>query len=103
METNSELLNTQSSAGETHKQNYGEETTLREPIGDTGFIAIKQDGGWFLVMGNHKVSREYATVGEAEDAVSGVDWEVMTNVICVIVKELKKLEQEAEVQAPIQA
>lgn len=90
MEKNTELLSTQMSAEETDKQQSGELIT-RVNIPDTPFTAIKMgdEDGYFLTLGKYRLTKGNKTLNELQYRTEGVDWNLLINVIGVIVTEDK--------------
>lgn len=89
---NSELLNGNTSVEETHKENSGNNLIERVEMEGTPFVAIKmEEGGWFLTMGNHRLTEEVSELHILEEMVSIKSWNLLMNVMTVFYKELDKI------------
>lgn len=95
MGINSEKSFTQQNVEETNRENSGDRLIQREEIGGTPFVAIKlEEGGWFLTMGNHRLSEEFADLDELKIWMGGnhVNWDILLNVIIILQREIKNKE-----------
>lgn len=91
MEKNTELLNTQTSAEETDKQNSGELIT-RWKVENTPFTMVWEDGkGWMLAMGEYRVTEYYKTDDELETILKEKNWDFLTTVIAIIIEQTNKI------------
>lgn len=77
----------------TDNKSSGEQLIERVNIEGTPFTAIKREceEGWFLTMGRYKVSDNYGTLEGLESSVGSVDWEILTNVIGIMVEQFNEV------------
>ena len=75
------LETSEQNVNEADRENYFE----HKEIEGTPFHSIYQeDKGWFIVMGNHRLTEPTKTQEEAEAQISFKDWNFVTRVIGVI-------------------
>lgn len=78
-------------AKETDKQNSSKALVKREDIENTPFTAIKDELGWFLVVGRYRVTEHSESKEELMSRVKGVDWELIGRVVGVIMETYKEV------------
>lgn len=86
----SELLNTQMNVEDTDKQNsLNEELQMNEQImGSPFYTRGNKQTGYFITMGDTKLTDDYETPEEAEAQVRADNWNFMTTVIASITEKV---------------
>lgn len=82
-----ELLNTQSNAGETPKQN----SSLMEykPIAGTPFTAARHENKWYLLMGIYRLSESYHTEEQVLSLLKNDMWTLILKMIVAVIEKSK--------------
>lgn len=78
---NSELLNTQSNAEENNSSQFGDTNTeliQRWRVYNTPFTIIKNEQGWFVVMGEYRLTEIFETENELLDFTNITQTHFMT-------------------------
>lgn len=77
-----ELLNIQSNVENNPKEN----STLieYEQIEGTPYKAVKTEEGWFLTIGNYKLTEPTKTLEETEEKLKTDQWHIMINTMVAI-------------------
>lgn len=71
-----------------------EQLTQREKIPGTPFTLIYQDNiGWFVVMGDHRLTEPTLSKEEQIEKLETNKWELITTVVISVVERLKQYEQ----------
>lgn len=75
----------QSDVEETHKENYL--IRNKEQIPNTPFWVLETEQGWFLVLGAHRLSKQYKSKKDAIEHIEKHKWEVITQLILIVTKK----------------
>lgn len=90
--TQGELLHTQLNVDETHKQESSSKLIEREQIPDTPFwIYGSEEKGYFLVMGNNKMSETKETKEEAVELIIKEPFMLVLRMITAVFEKLEQL------------
>lgn len=81
-EKQKDILNTQSNAEETPKQNSL--IIEREQIENTPFWTLKTEEGWFLVMGDYRVTEVYETKEEVLECLERDKWKIVLHLAIIV-------------------
>lgn len=90
------IFNTQHSIEKTHNSNSINIPTEKqiivekENIKDTPFWLLKIEQGWFLAMGDNRLSEIYKTKKEALNHLEKNHWNIIMQLILIVEKTLKK-------------
>lgn len=76
-------------AEETDRQQCGDVLIERKNVQNTPFTLVKDDKGWFVTMGEYRLSDIFETEEEAEKKAE-VNWETLIPVIAIIVEKIIK-------------
>lgn len=73
---------------ETGKQDSSEKLIERERMENTPFVLIKEEEGYFLTLGQYKVTETKETREEIEELITGdkTNWEFLMTVIGTIIE-----------------
>lgn len=74
-------MNTQNSAEETHKQDYPSELIDRRQLDNTPFIMVNTVHGWFVTLGDYRITEPYQTELEAIEHLEKRMWYVVLQMI----------------------
>lgn len=55
------------------------------------WIRGTETDGYYVTMGNKRISEPYPTIGEAEDAIKRLDWNILLNAMIGIFTNLQEL------------
>lgn len=75
-----------SSAEENNKLNSLVEF---KEIDNTPFKAVKQEDKWFGILGQYRITDELASFDEVVDYIVKNKWEVILNMIIIIIEQVK--------------
>lgn len=67
-----------------------EQLIKRYEIKDTPFVIVCLDDVYFGTMGQYKITNDYATKEEAEEATTRLTWNNITNLIILLNELLNK-------------
>lgn len=111
-----ELLSIQSNAGNIHKPPSGETTSTehgndeehntellqRIKIQNAPFEVVgNEEIGYFIAFGKYKLTTNYNTIEEAQQRIEYDKWEIMINLIIIIVNQTELARKEYEKQEEI--
>lgn len=80
-----ESLSIQENADETRKKSSS--LTEREKIENTPFWAVRTDEGWFLVMGEYRITEPVESKIIAIDKLKTNKWEIMMRMSAIITEK----------------
>lgn len=81
----SELLNTQTNAKKTNKENSSTELVKMEKIHGTPFTAVLRDEKYYIIMGKYRMNEEpLNTMDEVYEFLENEMWNVMTAMMVII-------------------
>ena len=87
-----ELLELQTSADtQDNAKSISTNETKFERIEGTPFAIVKQNKGWFIALGQYKVSDYYLTKEQAKKDIQRKDWDLILNVVSVLIEMSNKL------------
>lgn len=90
----SELLQSQMNVKEMDNKNSSK-LIEREHIPGTPFHVIgMKDKGWFLIMGNYKITEDYATKDEAINQLAESHWNIILNLTSIAVETINKIKHD---------
>lgn len=81
-----DILNTQLSAEETHKEN----STLvkHEKIGKSPLTIVHQNDKWFIVLGNERLTEFFNTKEEALDELTYNSWTIVMHIAIIMTQKV---------------
>lgn len=91
--TNTELLNTQTSANQTDKENSSE-LIKRLPIENTPFTMVVQENETFITLGQYKLSPDVENIEGVKKYLEENKWEITMALIAIIVKSELEVKNE---------
>lgn len=89
LEENKDLSNGQMSAKEVHKSGW-----KFEKIEDTPFTIMSEEGIWYGLCGNNRITAGYTNREALEEELRRVDWNKITQVIYTMVEKWKQLKEQ---------
>lgn len=92
MSTNQqELLHSQNNAEGPHKQNSSK-LISRNPIPNTPFWIVEQpdEGGFFIIMGQWKITHNYRTEKDCLQALEDDKWNIILRIAGCICEDINK-------------
>lgn len=87
-----ELFNTQENAEETLKEELNSKSQIieREQLHGTPFWTIKTEQGWFLVMGEHRLSSVFQRKDQVKGWLLNNQWQVIMQIIVIVTNKMKE-------------
>lgn len=98
---NAELLHTQSkpeSTNDTKENSSSEQLIERIPIDETPFTMVRSENKCFGTVGRYKVTEDYKTIPEVEEAILKFDWKILLKVLTIVIEEEVRLQLEARIE-----
>lgn len=91
-----DILNTQSNADQTHKENSSKPLIERIPIDNTPFTLIgDQEKGYFIAMGNYKITDQILkNEEEANLMLKDKIYEIILNMIVIVDEKIEQMKKE---------
>lgn len=96
MDTHKELLNIQTSVGGNgNKENLNGELIHREKVeGSPLWIVGSKEHGYFVAMGNHRLTESAKTISEAREKLVYEQYNIIANMIVQIIGTMDILNKE---------
>lgn len=87
------LENSQTTANQANSTDYSNELINREPIEGTPFQLIKLENGFFLTMGNYRITEIYNTKEETLELINTqkLNWYTLLTIINTMIEYNKKI------------
>lgn len=94
-ESKSDILHTQTNADEELINNkVSSQTVTNERIGDSALRIIGNNEGFTIVLGPYRVTPVYHTREKAEEAIENKSWEMILNIVGVMIELQRQNEKE---------
>lgn len=85
--------NTPHSGSEANSSAYITPTT-NEALPNTPFRIIGSEKGWFIVLGNSRLTNYYPTEKLAQESLEQDRWNVLINTIVTVVNQIQELQKQ---------
>lgn len=86
-----ELSNTQQSQEEQTKQEFGNKEILKfEEVKDTPFTIVEQEGKYFGVLGQHRITEVFEEKTKLQTELKKVNWNKVVQVIWAVAEKFNK-------------
>ena len=80
-------------ADQPNNSTYSNETQINEAIPNTPFRIIGNHQGWFIAMGNNRLTNTFKNRQQAERELKTNPWELTVNIIVTILAHIKEMEK----------
>lgn len=67
------------------------ELIKKKEVKDSPFTIITTENGSFAALGNYQITKQYKTIKQAEDAVTKITWNRITQLISLIIEINRKM------------
>lgn len=88
-----ELENLSTNVETKTKQDYGNNLIEYRNIENSPFTIVKNEGLYYGVIGNHRLTEPYNDEKELEEELLRIDWNRLIQVIWAVVEKFNKLEK----------